>query len=57
MAAFLLFAGLGALYALTYYLNQSTAQPAGCEDIDVQCTTCSSSTCAVKPLYVKEKQA
>jgi hypothetical protein len=57
MAAFLLFAGLGGLYALTYYLNQSTAQPAGCEDIDVQCTTCSSSTCSVKPLYVKEKQA
>lgn len=57
MQAVLLIAILGAVYALVYYLNQNTAVPEGCDDIGATCTSCSSSTCSVKPMVTKENHA
>lgn len=55
MPAILLMAGLGAVYALVYYLNQRTAVPEGCEDLGAGCSSCTVGTCSVKPLISKEK--
>lgn len=55
MPAILLMAGLGAVYALVYYLNQRTAVPKGCEDLGAGCSSCTVGTCSVKPLISKEK--
>ncbi len=56
MEAVLLFAGLGAVYALVYYLNQKTAVPEGCEVADANCASCSVGSCSIKPLINKENQ-
>ncbi len=55
MEAVLLLAGLGATYALVYYLNQNTAVPEGCEEVDANCASCTVGSCSIKPLITKEK--
>lgn len=54
MPAILFLAALGGFYALAYYLNQSTPLPEGCEDLQAACAGCTSATCSIKPLNVKE---
>lgn len=55
--AIVVLAGLGAFYALAYFLNQSTPLPEGCEEIEAACSSCSSGTCSVKPKNIKESHA
>jgi len=55
MPAILLFAALGGLYALMYFLNQSTPYPEGCEDIQAVCSGCTSGTCSVRPIQTQKE--
>lgn len=56
MEAVLLFAALGGVYALVYYLNQRTPVPEGCEIADANCASCTVGSCSIKPLLDKENQ-
>lgn len=49
--AALLFAALGGLYALLYYLNHKTPVPKGCEDIKAECKGCHDTACANHPAH------
>lgn len=55
MPAILLFAALGGLYALMYFLNQSTPYPEGCEDIQAVCSGCTSGMCSVRPIQTQKE--
>lgn len=47
--AIVLFALLGAIYALLYYLNHKTPAPAGCEDLKADCNGCKVTGCGNHP--------
>lgn len=51
MAAVLLFAVLGGLYALLYYLNHKTPLPEGCENLKAECKGCQDVTCMNNPAH------
>lgn len=53
--AILIGLGLGALLAFSYYLNQKTPVPAGCENIEAACEGCKASTCSRHPSHREDE--
>ncbi len=49
--AVVLFAALGAVYALVYYLNHQTPVPKGCEDLKASCRGCKDVSCGNNPVH------
>lgn len=49
MYGILILAGLGAAYALVYYLNHKTPVPEGCEQYQQACQGCQDFACANHP--------
>ncbi|MEG0094549.1 MAG: hypothetical protein RSF69_02995 [Erysipelotrichaceae bacterium] len=49
LAAVLLFACLGGVYGLLYYLNHKTPVPPGCEHIKAECKGCHDTACGNHP--------
>ncbi len=47
----LFIAGLGAFYALCYYLNHKTPVPEGCEDLKQHCQGCKDFSCGNHPSH------
>lgn len=49
IVAALLFVGLAALFGISWYMNNNTPVPEGCENLKKDCEGCNITSCAMHP--------